>query len=99
MQWPNLKHLHYLLVLHEEHHFHRAAKRCFISQSTLSAAVQNLEEQCANQILERDNKQFVFTSFGLDLVAQAKRLVEHADEFAKFASSGGDWQQSVVKMG
>lgn len=99
MKWPNIKHLHYLLMLHEEQHFHRAAKRCFISQSTLSAAVQNLEEQCGNQILERDNKQFVFTSFGLDLVQQAKLLVEHASEFTQFAQTGGDWRRSVVKIG
>lgn len=99
MKWPNIKHLYYLLMLHEEQHFHRAAKRCFISQSTLSAAIQNLEELCGNQILERDNKQFVFTAFGSELVAQAKLLVEHASEFSQFAQTGGDWRRSVVKMG
>lgn len=86
-------------MLHEEQHFHRAAKRCFISQSTLSAAIQNLEEQVGNQILERDNKQFVFTSFGLALVERAHKLVEHAQDFTQFAETGGDWRKSVVRMG
>jgi LysR family hydrogen peroxide-inducible transcriptional activator len=99
MKWPNLKHLHYLVVLHEEQHFHRAAKRCFIGQSTLSAAIQNLEEQCATQILERDNKQFVFTVFGENLVARAKQLLSHADELAAYANTGGQWQQSTVSIG
>ncbi|MED6320063.1 MAG: LysR family transcriptional regulator, partial [Pseudomonadota bacterium] len=44
MKWPNLKHLHYLVTLHQEQHFHRAAQRCNVSQSTLSTAIQNLEE-------------------------------------------------------
>lgn len=86
-------------MLHEEQHFHRAAKRCFISQSTLSAAIQNLEEQVGNQILERDNKQFVFTSFGLALVERAHKLVEHAQDFTQFAETGGDWRKSVIRMG
>lgn len=99
MKWPNLKHLYYLVVLHEEQHFHRAAKRCFIGQSTLSAAIQTLEEQCASQILERDNKQFVFTVFGQQLVAQAKQLLAHAEEVSAFANTGGDWQKSSVSIG
>ncbi|MBE1287722.1 MAG: LysR family transcriptional regulator [Alteromonadaceae bacterium] len=99
MKWPNLKHLHYLVVLHEEQHFHKAAKRCFIGQSTLSAAIQNLEEQCASQILERDNKQFVFTRFGENLVAQAKQLLSHAEEVSAYANTGGQWQQSTVSIG
>lgn len=80
MNWPNLKHLSYLVALHEEQHFHRAAKRCFIGQSTLSAAIQNLEEQCASQIIERDNKHFVFTEFGNELVAKSRLLLEQASE-------------------
>lgn len=50
MKWPNLKHLHYLVTLYEEQHFNRAAKRCFVSQSTLSAAIQNLEEQLGGPV-------------------------------------------------
>ena len=99
MKLPNLNHLSYLLMLHEEQHFNRAAKRCFISQSTLSAAIQNLEEQCGNQILERDNKHFVFTSFGLALVERAQKLVEDAQDFTQFAETGGDWRKSVLRMG
>jgi len=76
MKYPNLKHLHYLVVLFEEQHFHRAAARCFIGQSTLSTAIQNLEEQCGQQILERDNKQFVFiTKEEYDDIAKSKPIL------------------------
>jgi LysR family hydrogen peroxide-inducible transcriptional activator len=99
MKWPNLKHLHYLVVLSEEQHFHRAAKRCFIGQSTLSAAVQSIEQQCGEQILERDNKNFVFTPFGNALVEQARGLLAHADEVSQFANTGGDWRKARVNIG
>ena len=56
MKWPNLKHLHYLVVLSQELHFNRAAVHCHVSQSTLSTAIQNLEEQFGSQLLERDHK-------------------------------------------
>ena len=46
----NLKHLHYLVTLHQEQHFHRAAQRCNVSQSTLSTAIQNLEEHFGSQL-------------------------------------------------
>jgi LysR family hydrogen peroxide-inducible transcriptional activator len=99
MKWPNLKHLHYLVVLHQEQHFNRAAQKCHVSQSTLSTAIQNLEEQFGNQLLERDHKSFVFTSFGLEVVERGKRLLIDASEMLEFAESAGDWQAGSVKLG
>ena len=75
MKWPNLKHLHYLVILHKEQHFHRAALHCHVSQSTLSTAIQNLEEQFGAQLLERDHKTFLFTPFGLELVESGVRHI------------------------
>jgi LysR family hydrogen peroxide-inducible transcriptional activator len=99
VKWPNLKHLHYLVVLHKEQHFHRAAKHCNVSQSTLSTAIQNLEEQFGSQLLERDHKTFVFTPFGLELVVRSKALLTDAHELVDFAQSAGDWQGGKLKIG
>lgn len=99
MKWPNLKHLHYLVVLHQEQHFNKAAQKCHVSQSTLSTAIQNLEEQFGNQLLERDHKSFVFTSFGLKLVERGKRLLNEAGEMLQFAQSAGDWKAGSIKLG
>jgi LysR family hydrogen peroxide-inducible transcriptional activator len=99
VKWPNLKHLHYLIVLHKEQHFHRAAKHCNVSQSTLSTAIQNLEEQFGSQLLERDHKTFVFTPFGLELVVRSKALLTDAHELVDFAQSAGDWQGGKLKIG
>ena len=61
---PSIKQLQYLLALHEHQHFGRAAEACYIGQSTLSAAIANLEETMNAQLLERDHKTFIFTPLG-----------------------------------
>jgi LysR family transcriptional regulator, hydrogen peroxide-inducible genes activator len=99
MKWPNLKHLHYLVTLHEEQHFNRAAQRCFVSQSTLSTAIQNLEEQLGCQLLERDHKTFIFTALGLEMVERSKILLNGANELVEYAESAGNWQAGKLKLG
>jgi len=99
MRFPNLKHLYYLSVLHHEQHFARAAQKCNVSQSTLSTAIQNLEENIGKQLLEREHKNFVFTDFGEGLVERSKLLLTHTQEWSNYAESSGDWQAGTLKLG
>jgi LysR family hydrogen peroxide-inducible transcriptional activator len=99
MKLPNLKHLYYLTVLHKELHFHRAAEKCNVSQSTLSAAVQNLEDGIGQQLLEREHKNFVFTAFGEALVEKSKLLLSQTHEWIEFAESAGDWKSGTLRLG
>lgn len=99
MRLPNLKHLYYLTILHREQHFARAAEKCNVSQSTLSAAIQNLEEWVDQQLLEREHKTFVFTNFGEALVERSKILLAQTQEWTSFAQSSGDWQSGNVRIG
>ena len=99
MKWPNLKHLHYLVTLYQEQHFHRAAQRCNVSQSTLSTAIQNLEEHVGSPLLEREHKTFVFTSLGLEIVERSKILLQEAGELVEFAQNAGNWEKGKLKLG
>ena len=99
MKWPNLKHLHYLIVLHQEQHFHRAAQRCHITQSTLSTAIQNLEEHFGAQLLEREHKSFVFSAYGNEIVERSKRILSEAYELMDYAQTAGDWRRGDLKLG
>lgn len=99
MRLPNLKHLYYLTILHREQHFARAAEKCNVSQSTLSAAIQNLEDSVGQQLLEREHKTFVFTHFGEALVEKSKLLLGQTHDWMSFAQSSGDWQSGNVKIG
>ena len=40
---PSIKQLQYLIALHQHNHFGRAADACFVTQSTLSAGLRELE--------------------------------------------------------
>ncbi|MEG3766106.1 hydrogen peroxide-inducible genes activator [Alteromonas sp. 14N.309.X.WAT.G.H12] len=99
MKWPNLKHLYYLVTLYQEQHFHRAAQRCNVSQSTLSTAIQNLEEHFGSQLLEREHKTFVFTSLGLEIVERSKVILQEAGELVEFAQNAGNWEKGKLKLG
>ncbi|KKO48243.1 LysR family transcriptional regulator [Arsukibacterium sp. MJ3] len=96
---PSIKQLQYLLALHEYQHFGRAAEACFIGQSTLSAAIANLEETMHTQLLERDHKTFIFTSLGEDVVRQARHIIEQCEELTEFAKSQGKPMAGPFRLG
>jgi LysR family hydrogen peroxide-inducible transcriptional activator len=99
MYLPNLKHLRYLVALHKHQHFHQAAAACFVSQSTLSSAILKLEEQLNCQLIERDNKSFLFTSQGNDFVEKARQLLVSAAELVNFAQQQTDPKSGVITIG
>jgi LysR family hydrogen peroxide-inducible transcriptional activator len=96
---PNLKHLRYLVALHQEQNFHRAAGACFVSQSTLSSAILKLEEQLNCQLIERDNKSFLFTAEGLEVVGRSRQLLVSANELVSFATQQGNELSGKVRIG
>ncbi|QDP73388.1 LysR family transcriptional regulator [Legionella israelensis] len=96
---PSIKQLQYLLALHEHGHFGRAAEACFIGQSTLSAAITNLEETLGAQLLERDHKTFIFTSLGKDIVKQSRRIIEQCVEMTEFAKHQGQAMRGTLRLG
>jgi len=96
---PNLKHLQYLLSLHEHQHFNRAAAACYVSQSTLSNAILKLEEQLDCQLIERDHKAFIFTAQGLEVVKMARRLLVSANELVTYAHQQGNPTGGSIRIG
>ena len=81
---PSLRQLQYLVALHKHRHFSKAAKDCDISQSTLSAAIVQLEETLGCQLLERAHKTFTFTHVGEDVVKEAKILIQSSIDMLNF---------------
>ena len=47
---PTIKQLQYLVALHEHGHFGRAAEASFVSQSTLSAGIRELESPLSGEL-------------------------------------------------
>ncbi|KPF92040.1 LysR family transcriptional regulator [Novosphingobium sp. AAP83] len=98
---PTLKQLQYLVALHEHGHFGRAADACFVSQSTLSAGLRELESLLGVMLVERTRRVVRFTTLGNQVVAKAHRLLREAEELSELVQShgtplGGELRMSVI---
>ena len=98
-KFPSLKQLNYLVTLYETRHFGEAAKKCFVSQSTLSSGVQNLEELLGCQLIERDNKSLVFTSTGEDVVVRSRELLARSQDLMELSNGSGDCMEGQLRVG
>lgn len=74
-----LRHLKYFVTLGQEAHFGRAADVCNVTQSTLSAAIRQLEVEIGAPLIERDKRFKGFTAEGRVLLDWAKRVVSERD--------------------
>ncbi|QMT61275.1 hydrogen peroxide-inducible genes activator [Legionella sp. PC997] len=95
----SLKQLHYLITLYDHQHFGRAAAACFISQSTLSAAITSLEETLEAQLLERDHKTFIFTPLGEEIVRRSRFIIEQSNDLVDYARNQGKVMQGPFYLG
>lgn len=77
---PSLRQLRYLVVLAERLNFRAAAEACFVTQSTLSAGIKELESQLGAQMVERDKRSVRLTPLGEQVVERARRLVAEAGD-------------------
>jgi LysR family hydrogen peroxide-inducible transcriptional activator len=84
---PTLRQLQYLLALHEHGHFGRAAESCFITQSTLSASLRELEALLGSSLVERSRRVTRFTPLGERIVAKARLVLRSAEELAEMAQA------------
>ncbi|WP_175407360.1 LysR family transcriptional regulator [Streptomyces sp. TRM64462] len=78
---PSVRSLRLLLVLADELHFGRAAKRLYLSQPAFSRQISRLEEQLGVELVERSTRRVRLTAAGEALLPRARALVEAADAF------------------
>ena len=95
---PTLKQLQYLVALHEHGHFGRAADSCFVSQSTLSAGLRELESLLGVTLVERTRRVVRFTPLGNQVVAKAHRLLREAEELSELVQSQGQPLSGELRM-
>lgn len=70
-----LTELRYLVCLAKEKHFGKAAKKCHISQPTLSIALNKIEKKLGVIIFERLPSEIRITHIGEKIIAQAERVL------------------------
>ena len=75
---PTLKQLQYLVALRDTGHFGRAADACFVTQSTLSAGLRELESLLGVMLVERTRRVVRFTPLGLKIANKGERVLREA---------------------
>ncbi|OGA96092.1 MAG: LysR family transcriptional regulator [Burkholderiales bacterium RIFCSPHIGHO2_12_FULL_61_11] len=93
------RHLRYFLVLAEELHFGRAARRLSISQPPLSLNIQQLEASVGARLFTRSSKQVALTAAGLAFVPAARALLEQAAKAASLARDVGQGMAGSLTIG
>jgi LysR family hydrogen peroxide-inducible transcriptional activator len=80
---PTLTQLRHLLALHSTLNFTRAAEAVFITQSTLSASIRELETTLEARLVERDKRNVMFTDLGQEVVRRAQALVADTNDLVR----------------
>lgn len=96
---PSLRHLRYLAALADTLHFGRAAEACFVTQSTLSAGLKELESQLGVTLVERTKRRVMMTPLGAEVAARARRLLSAAGEIADLARAAAEPLSGPLDLG
>jgi len=96
---PTIKQLQYLVALRHHGHFGKAADSCFVTQSTLSAGLRELETLLGVTLVERTRRVVRFTALGEKISDKAVRILREAEELADMARAEGRPLHGELRMG
>jgi LysR family transcriptional regulator, hydrogen peroxide-inducible genes activator len=96
---PTIKQLQYLVSLREHGHFGKAADACFVTQSTLSAGLRELETLLGVTLVERTRRVVRFTPLGEKVADKAVRVLREVEELAEMARAEGKPLHGELRMG
>lgn len=77
----------YFLALCEERSFTRAARRCGITQPSLTRAIQLLEQEIGGRLFERSNSSICLTELGTLVHPDFVRISQSMDNIERTAAS------------
>ncbi len=70
-----LQQLEYILAVNQFRHFAKAAEYCRVTQPTLSAMIQKLEEELDTRIFDRSQQPVCPTPVGIHIIEQAQNIL------------------------
>ena len=84
-----LQQLRYLIAIAEYGSINAAAQNLYASQSNLSTAIKDLEQELGITVFTRSNRGVTLTNDGAELLGYARQVIEQADMLeARYAHSG-----------
>jgi len=96
---PTVKQLQYLIALRRFGHFGKAADACFVTQSTLSAGLRELETLLGVTLVERTRRVVRFTPLGEKIADKAVKVLRETEELAEMARAQGRPLHGELRMG
>jgi LysR family hydrogen peroxide-inducible transcriptional activator len=96
---PTLRQLSYLVELARHLNFRAAAEAQFVTQSTLSAGIKELETLLGVQLVERDRRHVRLTAVGEDVAARGRDLLAAATDLAEAARAAARPLSGPLRLG
>lgn len=96
---PSLKQLQYLAALAEHLNFTRAAESCFVTQSTLSAGLKELEGVLGSKLVERDRKTVLMTPVGMETARRARTILAATQDMVELAAETTHPMTGQLRLG
>ncbi len=96
---PTIRQISYLIALAQHRHFGRAAEACFVTQSTLSAGLQELETVLGVMLVERTKRRVHITPLGRVIAARGRELLGMAEEMVDLAQSAAAPLVGSLRLG
>ncbi|MEM7544584.1 MAG: hydrogen peroxide-inducible genes activator [Pseudomonadota bacterium] len=94
-----LRQLRYLTAIAQTAHFRRAAEQCGVSQPSLSAQIQSLEDTLGIHLVERGRSGVSLTPVGREVVSRARNVLEDVRAIADLASQARDDLIGTIRLG
>lgn len=85
-----LQQLEYVLALEKTRHFVRAAEMCGVTQPTLSAMIQKLEDELDCKIFDRSRQPIEVTEIGNQIIRQAQVIIYQANQLKETVKNEKD---------
>lgn len=96
---PTLRQLRYLVAVVDRCHFGQAAEACLVSQSTLSAGIQELEALLGVPLLERTKRTVLPTPLGQEIAERARAILKDAEDLVDVARLAEDPMGGPLHLG
>ena len=94
-----LQQMEYIVAVYRLRHFAKAAEHCGVTQPTLSAMIQKLEQELGVKLFERSSQQVVPTAIGRLVVEQAWRVISRARKIKDIVEEERNALSGVFRIG
>ena len=95
----HVRHLTYFITLAREKHFARAAEACHITQPTLSAAINKLEEDLQTRLVARGHRFMGLTPEGEKVLGWAQQILSDYDNLRSDLAGLRRGLQGTLRLG